>query len=840
MDLNTLITSVVFVGHSLFGPDNPPMLEQLLIETPGIEVQPKVDAQIINGAPLSYNWTHADQAEGVNARERLPQGVDTVIVTEAIPLDNHLKWSGTADAIAQFYEVARTGNPDVTFYVQETWHSLNSGTGTPIPFDDGMGTPWRERLESDLPKWEAAVTQAHELTGGDIQLLKAGQAMARLDDAITAGTVPGVNSINDMFVDDIHPNPLGFYFISLFQYATLTGHSPVGLPAALKNRWGEAYPAPSAELAARLQEIAERAARNDTRRTVLPSAVRSLPDDPPHFGLNAFLPEEVPAAAPVADYRQPMAMNLSPIADWSPQAPFLDHFKTTRPWIGHIAGQWGGIEEADLSAAGYLDPNGWPTSIPPELGSIGTVFLTDLPEDARSLAGRYRLQYSGDGILEVTGRAKNVRYGNGEIWFDFTPGPGFVDIRIQRTDRRGTGDYIRDISVVKQEHIDLYANGQTFNPRWLKLLDGFTTLRFMDWMDINDSSQVGWEDRPLATDYTWARAGVPAEILMELSNRLKADPWVSMPHMSDDSYMRNFARLTHQLLDPDLTAYVEFSNEVWNWQFTQAQWAEQQAQNHWSGENLWMQFNGGRAAEMAEIWSEIFADDMTRLVRVISTQTGWLGLERDVLKAPLWKAERADRREPHHYFDAYAITGYFGGVLGRTEYADVVRAWIADSRQHAQEIGRAKGLNGKALFDFLQKHQFDVASAQAQIELRDGLISGDEADTLADFLDRILPYHVEVAAQYDLDLIMYEGGSHVVGVGSNVEDENLTAFFTHFNYTAEMGTLYQELLRGWKAAGGQLFAAYADVYTPSKWGSWGALRSLTDQNPRWTAIEAAK
>lgn len=53
-----------------------------------------------------------------------------------------------------------------------------------------------------------------------------------------------------------------------------------------------------------------------------------------------------------------------------------------------------------------------------------------------------------------------------------------------------------------------------------------------------------------------------------------------------------------------------------------------------------------------------------------------------------------------------------------------------------------------------------------------------------------------------------------------------------------MGALYTTLLEGWKAVGGQLFNAYSDVYAPTKWGSWGALRYLDDDNPRWDALVA--
>ena len=225
---------------------------------------------------------------------------------------------------------------------------------------------------------------------------------------------------------------------------------------------------------------------------------------------------------------------------------------------------------------------------------------------------------------------------------------------------------------------------------------------------------------------------------------------------------------------------------------------------------------------------------------VLSTQTGWLGLEEQLLKAPMWQAEQPDRQEPAAYFDAYAVTGYFGGILGTRERAGDLRAWLAESRAQASAIAADRGLETEAATAFVERHQYDVASAQAAAELRDGLISGDMSDTLTDLLTRVLPYHADVAAQHGLDLIMYEGGTHVVGLGPLVDDAELTNFFIHFNYTPEMGALYQELLTGWTELGGQLFNVFVDVSAPGKWGSWGALRTLSDDNPRWDAVEAMK
>tara|TARA_R100000322_G_C5319859_1_gene160183 strand:+ start:103 stop:552 length:450 start_codon:yes stop_codon:yes gene_type:complete len=149
-------------------------------------------------------------------------------------------------------------------------------------------------------------------------------------------------------------------------------------------------------------------------------------------------------------------------------------------------------------------------------------------------------------------------------------------------------------------------------------------------------------------------------------------------------------------------------------------------------------------------------------------------------------------------------------------------------------------LSGSALDDYIKTHRFDAATARAAKDLRNGGISGLENDTLADLIGRVWPYHAAVARAHDLDLVMYEGGSHVVGLGAQVNDESLTAFFHHLNYAPQMGALYTDLMAGWLAVGGQLFTHYSDVYAPTKWGSWGALRYLADENPRWDALNAWK
>jgi len=509
--------------------------------------------------------------------------------------------------------------------------------------------------------------------------------------------------------------------------------------------------------------------------------------------------------------------------------------KTARPWLGHLAGRFGGMEYEELLAGGYLDAEGWPVKMPRKLGSIGTLILTDMPEAATSLKGRYVLRFEGSGIIEVTGRAQNVRYGKNTVSFDYTPGPGSVDIRIQRINSKNPP---RNITVLREDRIAAYDSGARFNPDWTRHLENMDVLRFMDWMMTNNSPISAWKDRPRPEDVTYALRGVPVEVMVSLANELGIDPWFNMPHLAQDDYVTRFADHVKETLSPRLTAHVEYSNEVWNWQFTQTAWADEQAQARWDEAEKGMQFYGVRAAEVAELWTEVFGGEAeTRLRNVISTQTGWLGLETEALEAPLFVAEKAGNRPPVGAFDAYAVTGYFGGVLGLEDRGEMVHGWLEGSAAQARAEGEADGLSGEALEAHIATHRFDAAATLAEKELRNGAVSGDANDTLADLIGRVWPYHAAVARAHDLDLLMYEGGSHVVGLGAQVDDDALTAFFHHLNYAPEMGALYADLSAGWQAVGGQLFTHYSDVYTPTKWGAWGALRHLDDDNPRWQALQ---
>ena len=403
---------------------------------------------------------------------------------------------------------------------------------------------------------------------------------------------------------------------------------------------------------------------------------------------------------------------------------------------------------------------------------------------------------------------------------------------VTATDPRRNGNNIRDIAIVKAEEIELHEAGAIFNPRWIERIRDLRALRLMDWMVTNDSEVIHWSDRPLPSDFSYAPEGAPVETMVALANEIGADPWFTMPHAASDAYFQAFAEYVRDNLDRRLRAHVEYSNEVWNWQFGQARWADEQARTRWGADapgDAWMQFAGMRAARMAQIWDQVFgAEASARLVKVISTQTGWLGLEHGLLEAPLWTAEDRRNRPPVAYFDAYGVTGYFGGALGQDK-APAVRQWIADSRAAAEAAASDRRLAGSARAAFLQEHAFDAAATTAARELRDGSVTGNPDGSLNQLLGEFLPYQAGVAGAHGLDLVMYEGGTHVVGIGEAVDDPELTAFFTYLNYSPQMGELYGALLDGWRAAAARS-STLSSTSTPPTSGAAGA-RCATSTTP---------
>lgn len=817
----SFLAKILFVGHSLVGPDLPGMVET------GLRYmgQPStVEAQVINGAPLRVSLTDGATAQGVNAKAELEKGeTEVLILTEATPLADQVMWNDTVGQVMAFAKLANEARPDTRVFLYETWPS-RLGVST---------SDWLSNIATDLSLWEDVVSEASVQGGYPVKLIPAAQAFALLAQEIDKGAVPGIDRIDPFFSDDIHLSDRGKYFIALVHLTAITGKSPKDLPSKLTRSWSSRDQILSDRQADALQDIAWRAVTEyrpqkrevsaklqseNATKTTLPTSDFQL---------------SIPATTDFSKITNAnLALGLNGLADWSVQVPFLDLMKMSREWTGHLPGQYGGWDAAKLASVGALDEHGWVKRIPAELTGISTLILTDLPPDTYGVAGRYLVTWDGDGDLKLGGRAENIAVQTGQASFDFAPGPSGVELMIQSVSAENP---IRDIKIIRQDRLALYQGGEIFNPDWLARIKGVRTIRFMDWMATNNSKVSGLKDRPKVDDYTYTRAGAPMEIMIALANKLGANPWFNIPHLADDDLIRLYAKLAHDELDQGLIAHVEFSNEVWNWSFGQASWAEAEGKARWGRDATWVQYYALRASEMADIWLQVYGEEAeVRLKRVLATQTGWLGLEDQILKAPEIVSE--GKPAPYTHFDAYAVTGYFSAMLGSDDKRETVHEWIATSLQMATTEAEAKGLSGASAERFIHEHRYDLAFSQAKAELASGAVTGDPTDSLSNLLDKILPYQANVAIQTGLELIMYEGGSHVVGMGASVDDPELTAFFQALNYSPQMAELYASLMQGWAKLTPAPFNAFVDVSAPSKWGSWGALRHLGDENPRWQMI----
>ena len=161
-----------------------------------------------------------------------------------------------------------------------------------------------------------------------------------------------------------------------------------------------------------------------------------------------------------------------------------------------------------------LDSDGYPTSLtaaPAPRGGqqftfVRTALNYSLPKPAPGQAavyppGRYRLKFEGQGTVKVAGDARHIsgdtcpsdlalsnKRANTYVACTFTvstPGAN-VGLLLEITAITNSTDHPRDISVVQNAYASNYDAGAIFNPAFMDALRGFSSLRFMEWMNMNN------------------------------------------------------------------------------------------------------------------------------------------------------------------------------------------------------------------------------------------------------------------------------------------------------------------------------------------------------------------
>ncbi len=471
---------------------------------------------------------------------------------------------------------------------------------------------------------------------------------------------------------------------------------------------------------------------------------------------------------------------------WCGMPTFVDLVRAGECWRSGYTECVNGVSSVPL------DADGWPRSVP--TGDVARIALGPIQR-----TGTYVVRWQGKGkfsLVSPDGALENTldvtaTGGQGETTLRAT-GKGVLTLELSATD---ASDRLRAFSII---HQDLAANAtaQPFYPETMAYLRPFAGLRFMDWLETNNNTQVNWSDRVPSYAYN---ATTRYETAIQLCNLLHRHCWLNVPAMANDDYMRSLATLVKSSLDPTLKVYIEYTNEAWNFGFTQAEYCRSRGvalrlpggDDYESG----FAFYAQRSKELFDIFSSVFGTDAmrSRVVRVLAGQA-----------VSTYLTELHLRQAGVANVDAYAIAPYFG-YESNDGYGGAADNWSLDQL-------------------FARMTSVDLPAAVTSMKAMGQLLATNK-----------------------ISMIAYEGGQHLAGFAASTRARSL---YEQAQTDSRLYDLYQNYFDAWKASGGQLFAYYSAVGPISgEYGSWGlkptidtpdaqtpkhrGLVAWNSKNPRW-------
>lgn len=370
------------------------------------------------------------------------------------------------------------------------------------------------------------------------------------------------------------------------------------------------------------------------------------------------------ATAVGASAQRTIGMNVGFPSDYGGERVFADMVKTHR--LMQPTDPWGSNRPPVT-----VDADGWPTQ-------DCSLFLWHVTSAQSNLMrGRYAVSFKGRADVSLmigSGTVGAATYdaptNTTRLTIDFNGSEmGGVTFRnTRRTSTSATGTGITELRIMRPKTpgaTTAYPVSTTFTDSYLNALRPFSALRFMDWTATNWNQVVRWSDRVLPSEpnqqssvpgYGWQGRGSAWEYAIQLANTLQKDMWICVPAMADADYVTQLARLfrdgstvkgvTYPGLHPSRKLYLEYSNEVWNWGFGQAQQNLAAVKAEVAGGSTFYNFNGNagpepwrerigrRIIEISRAFRQEFGDAqmMTRIRPVLAWQqdngqaTGTTGL----------------------------------------------------------------------------------------------------------------------------------------------------------------------------------------------------------------------
>lgn len=466
---------------------------------------------------------------------------------------------------------------------------------------------------------------------------------------------------------------------------------------------------------------------------------------------------------------QPATANGTIVAAVSDPAAFkvgvnvntMDVWQNSRPFMNLIYGTGFSMQNTnpygpyEAIPASSFDANGWVKSAP-----AGYRIMRGFSVPAAG--GNFICRYVGNGQLTVFGGpVSNVSYAPGQTTFTLaSTNPGDQNLA-SLTYTVDPTNYIRNIDCRE-------AGASTtalIAPEYVAAVKGFKVIRFMKWQVWNgDTTQnITWANRnkPGDGDYQ-TKDGVPIEAIVEAANQANADPWISIPWNADNDYINHVATYVRDNLAPGHQAYVEVSNEVWNWYYPVATQAAKEgaAEGLPSSDGGTFQQLGERYAEKTQqvmgIWSSVFAGQTNRLVRVFAFQH----------VQPYWSDKLLAYNNTYQYVDALATAPYWG---------------IAGSDYTGQSLDT----------------------------IMNTVLPGKITETL-----NYASQQKAVAQKYNLRYVAYEAGQ-------SVELPNNLTLLQQIERDSRMATLYGQYISGWQSTIGDTLTLFALQGPIASYGAWG-------------------
>ncbi len=568
---------------------------------------------------------------------------------------------------------------------------------------------------------------------------------------------------------------------------------------------------------------------------------------------------------PLANKQANSGINIAAASAFNTGPLFVDLMKSAQPF-----------KRTETIKSGIeFDDNGYPLSIPNGM-AVEAFYMTgfkkgEIPE------GLYTVLYDGEGelgffdvdvvseekgkyIIDIAFPDVDSRLNKSILIRATNPSNPIRNIRILMAGGICANDPLHHAASAEQCGGDFMSFSDhygeiIYNPDMLRFLKDFSTVRYMDLMQINNSIIRSWDDRPILSAQTWThstlgnelnydaksdpdnwdalfdfgehkegringllRGGVPIEILVDLANRMEFNPWFCMPAMADDNYVRNFASYVRDNLKPNLVAHIEYSNEIWGTAlFSQGLYANVQSKKEGLTQFQW---TGKRNEEVFKTWEDVFGGT-DRIYRILGSQAAVPGRTEETL----------------NYNNAPTIRNIDAVAIGH---------YYADQNLVTQDV----------LFAHNNSITYDEVIDNLPQYVDNGFAAISEEHFQKVAVDRIRE-HKTICDSYvndkgnTLDLIAYEGGQHLLEDFQNqtpnypntkkeVEfDEKIAAVevYIAMNYDKRMGDIYTQYQNAWKENGGKLFCHFA---SPSKWdkfGMWGLMENLTDKpTPKYESV----